>query len=84
MTDPMTLPVTQWFEGKPSCPGIWEVTSDVHDQRLFQCWNGDHWGVMGYSPQDALKWGSKVTRFPPTLFRGLAVNPNFHAYWTIP
>lgn len=77
MSNPMLLlPVTQWFEGTPPAPGVWEVTSDDSSYRLFQWWDGYHWGVRGYSPRDAMDWSVHATRFPPAIYRGLAEDPN--------
>lgn len=73
MSNPMLLPVTQWFEGTPPYMGAWEVPSDSYGKRYFayyDAWNG--WSVRFDTPEKAYKHRTLRGYYLPDIYRGLA------------
>lgn len=75
-----TKKLTRWFSGdvKPVRIGAYETSPYPENSlpKIFQNWNGEWWGTVHYSPEDAEFDARNRSSYQSLYWRGLASDPN--------
>lgn len=69
------MKLTPWFHGtiKPVRKGVYMLKDGFRDKIGYQYWNGEHWGVWCFTPQDANRFRRICDmRFQYDQWRGVA------------
>lgn len=72
------MKLTPWFPAKvkPVRKGVYQRDYGVDGLGIEFCyWDGNRWGLFGYTPDDAKSWAYLPTGYGKCKWRGLAEKP---------
>lgn len=74
---PWREPLTEWFDGKTTCPdkpGVYEIKAHDFDKKAYSYWDGVKWGYRELTVAKALEYRFSVAYGPIEQWRGFTCN----------